>query len=201
MPMIPAFCDLCGTPFSSGIFVENCRNISLSGNKSGPCPSCGGIGSVPDGVFNVIGDVIEILNAPVRTVSQLQSYVQLLRAAKEQNLSGSELRREIDEKAPELSSIGKFLPKTPADLFAFLTVLISLLTYITSLTKDKEVSNDDLERMMDKAIERMLLHQENEVLRRENERLKTQEEAQFPRNSQCPCGSGQRFKRCCGKLI
>jgi hypothetical protein len=64
MPNLPAICDDCGTMFPSGFVMENCTNISLSGNKSGPCPSCGGMGSIPDGVFNVLGNVIEILDAP-----------------------------------------------------------------------------------------------------------------------------------------
>lgn len=59
MPSILAFCDTYGTVFSSGIFVENPTNMSFAGNRLGPCPHCGGMGHVPDGVFNFIGNTIK----------------------------------------------------------------------------------------------------------------------------------------------
>ena len=36
MPAVLAVCDTCGTPFPSGIFIENSTNISMTGNSSGP---------------------------------------------------------------------------------------------------------------------------------------------------------------------
>lgn len=62
MVNIPAFCDTFGAAFPSGYAFENCRNVHLSGNKSEPCSRCGGMGSVPYGVFNFTENVIEILN-------------------------------------------------------------------------------------------------------------------------------------------
>lgn len=46
MPHLQAVCDDCGTEFPSGFFIEGCSNASFIGNKSGPCPNCGGMGSV-----------------------------------------------------------------------------------------------------------------------------------------------------------
>src|SRR5690606_2909480 len=40
MPEMPAFCDNCGAIFGSGFVFENCRNVTLSENRVGPCPNC-----------------------------------------------------------------------------------------------------------------------------------------------------------------
>lgn len=53
MFQMPAVCDQCGRAFNSGIAGSNSTNIRMSGNRSGPCPSCGGMGTVPDGVYNI----------------------------------------------------------------------------------------------------------------------------------------------------
>ena len=130
MPMIPAFCDDCGTPFPSGFFLENCRNVTLSGNRSGPCPNCGGMGSVIDGVFNVTHDAIEILSAPQWTFQRLSSLVSILSKAREEGASKEEIVDEIKKEAPELSSIVDAFPKTRMELYAFLLVLIAAATLL-----------------------------------------------------------------------
>jgi hypothetical protein len=46
MPHLMAVCDNCGNEFPSGFFIEGCSNVTFTGNKTGPCPKCGGIASV-----------------------------------------------------------------------------------------------------------------------------------------------------------
>ena len=74
---IPAFCDNCGAVFPSGFSVSDSTNVSFSGSKSGPCPVCASMGHVPDGVFNVIGDSLQILSAPQRSVAELSLLSQI----------------------------------------------------------------------------------------------------------------------------
>jgi len=71
MPNLPAFCDSCGTIFPSGIVVENSNNITINNVESGPCPNCKSTGHIPDGIYNVIGKTIEILNAPNNSSNQI----------------------------------------------------------------------------------------------------------------------------------
>ncbi|WP_230373960.1 SEC-C metal-binding domain-containing protein [Vibrio cholerae] len=202
MPMIPAFCDSCSTPFPSGIFVENCLNITMTGNRSGPCPNCGGMGSVPDGVFNVIGNAIEILNAPSRTIEQLKRYAQVLDEAKEQRLSREEIKQKIDNEVPEFSSISQFLPKTRSEMYAFLALIISILAYLTPLMmSDNGISEDEVENLINNSIQQMFIQQEVDRLKKENEELRKFEFLSPSRNSDCPCGSSQKYKNCCGQLI
>ncbi|WP_198551560.1 SEC-C metal-binding domain-containing protein [Moritella sp. Urea-trap-13] len=174
----------------------------MTGNRSGPCPKCGGMGSVPDGVFNVLEGAIEILNAPARTVEQLMRYVQVLNTAKEQHLSSEEVKERIDKEAPELSLMCMFLPKNFSDLCVFLTLIVTFLMYVSSLNaSDNFPSENQVEYMINSSIEQMLMKQEIEQLSEDNEKLKQQNLSRPYRNSLCECDSGKRYKACCGQLI
>ncbi len=189
MVHIPAFCDNCGAAFNSGIVVNNCRNLTLSGNRSGPCPRCGSMGSVIDGVFNVAGDVIEILSAPQRTLDSLNRLSQVLRTAATEKQSPDEIARNIEAKAPEYSSISKYIPKNATELVAWLTLIFLAIQTINQLGKDEPpnvniILNQSVEQSMDPRNYYPFSHP-----------------VPRSRNSPCPCGSGKRYKHCCGKSI
>ncbi|ENJ8203604.1 SEC-C domain-containing protein [Vibrio cholerae] len=160
------------------------------------------MGSVPDGVFNVIGNAIEILNAPSRTIEQLKRYAQVLDEAKEQRLSREEIKQKIDNEVPEFSSISQFLPKTRSEMYAFLALIISILAYLTPLMmSDNGISEDEVENLINNSIQQMFIQQEVDRLKKENEELRKFEFSTPSRNSDCPCGSSQKYKNCCGQLI
>lgn len=125
MPSVPAFCDTCSTVFNSGFFVENSTNISFSGNRSGPCPKCGGMGHVPDGVFNFIGNTIEILSAPERTISELSRLAQIFRDAKANSETKEQVVSRIEKEIPALSKLAKLLPENRAELYGFLALVLT----------------------------------------------------------------------------
>ena len=139
MVNIPAFCDTCGAAFPSGFAFENCSNVHLSGNKSGPCPRCGGMGSVPDGVFNFTENVIEILSAPSRTIEQLATLSEILKSAARGKKSSEEIAKEIEEKVPDLSPVAKYIPKNAAELVAWLTFVLIAIQTINQLVTDDEL--------------------------------------------------------------
>jgi hypothetical protein len=47
------------------------------------CRQRGGMGHIPDGVFNFVGNTIQILSAPQRTVNELSRLAQIIREARE----------------------------------------------------------------------------------------------------------------------
>jgi hypothetical protein len=65
MSKLAAICDTCKRPFPSGFsLVAGSTNNLFAGNKSGPCPWCGGKwGHIPDGVFDVDADDLVRLTA------------------------------------------------------------------------------------------------------------------------------------------
>ena len=97
MPQLPAFCDNCGTVFPSGFAISGGGSATLIGNKSGPCPACGGMGSVPDGVFNVTGNVVRLLSGPQKTIEQLQKLASVI----------NEARRTVEEPNKAVEKIKK----------------------------------------------------------------------------------------------
>ncbi|GJA11852.1 hypothetical protein KAM344_23540 [Aeromonas caviae] len=196
MPNLPAICDDCGTMFPSGFVMENCTNISLSGNKSGPCPSCGGMGSIPDGVFNVLGNVIEILDAPRKTVDQLNRYVRVLNSAREQKLSREQIKEQIDKDVPELASISDFLPKTRNELYAFLALLLGILTTIITSMKDDEVTVVEPQIILEQTINNHF-YDTQVVTKPSITRLSAPVRPKVGRNEPCLCGSGLKYKKCC----
>ncbi|MDO6501213.1 SEC-C metal-binding domain-containing protein [Photobacterium sanguinicancri] len=198
MPAIPAFCDTCGTAFPSGFFMENCTDISLRGCKSGPCPKCGGQGSVPDGVFNVIGNVIEILDAPRKTIEQLTKYSKVLHEARANNLSREEVKAKIDKEVPELSGISSYLPKTRTELYAFLTLLLTFFATVSPLLKDSKES-PDINLIINNTVEQVISQQGNKSVQQES---KPEIKFERPsRNELCYCGSDKKYKNCCGEVI
>ena len=54
MPLVPAFCDICGTAFSSGWNIENSTDIGFSNCQAGPCPACGGMGHIPGVILGAL---------------------------------------------------------------------------------------------------------------------------------------------------
>lgn len=124
--------------FPSGFAFENARNVSLSGCQSGPCPSCGGMGHVPDGVYDLIDNAIRLLQGPDRTVNELQRLAAVLREAKARGATADEVGAAIRRQLPEIRSLADILPKTRAELYAFMAILLTIITLAIS---EKEKGN------------------------------------------------------------
>jgi len=189
MVNIPAICEACGAAFPSGFAFENCRNIGLFGNSSGPCPRCGGMGRVLDGVFNITADTIEILLAPEVTHSQLDRLANILKHAAKNSVDADKLATELAEKLPELS-LGNYIPKNATELIAWLTFILLAIQSISQLTKD---DRPDINVILNQSIDQSMQPQNYYPLPKQDEPTR--------RNSICECGSRKRYKHCCGTLL
>jgi hypothetical protein len=192
MPSVTAFCDSCGTPFSSGLFFENSFNITLSGNRSGPCPNCGGMGHVPDGVFNFIGSTIEILSAPQRTIEELTRLAQILRDAKTNQQSTEQVSAQIKQELPGLSSLAELLPKNRGELYGFLAVVLAAIQLLTQSPQPAQNITINVSQVFEQTLESAQTAKPQPHV--------PQQSKEVGRNEPCPCGSGQKYKKCCGKL-
>jgi len=190
---IPAFCDTCGAIFRSGFVVENATNITFSGNRSGPCPACGSMGHIPDGVFNFVGTTIEVLSAPQRTVDELSHLSKILREATEHTQSPEQVAETIRQQLPGLSALIELLPRTRAELYGFLALIIAVIALMTQggdgeaphITVNQTINYVLAEQDTVKPIESPQPH------------IK-QSKRKVGRNEPCPCGSGKKYKKCCG---
>jgi hypothetical protein len=104
MPEIPAICRTCGTMFRSGIVVENTRGVAFGGNIAGPCPNCGGIGDIPDGVYDVVGDVVSVVATTARSYEQLERLATILRDARESGATPDQLVDAVEKESPDVGA-------------------------------------------------------------------------------------------------
>jgi hypothetical protein len=192
---LPAICDRCGAVFPSGFAGSG----TFIGNKSGPCPACGGMGSVLDGTYQTVGNVIKLLAGPQKTVNQLRNLVAVITEARKVAKVPNEAVKKIKNEAPELSSIADSLPKTRYELYAFLTLIIMAINTIiaaAALFMGKGPTEEEVQGLIEKSIERAF-----------NENPSTEKSKPYRskpktgRNDPCPCGSGKKYKHCCWQLI
>jgi hypothetical protein len=191
MPEMPAFCDNCGAVFGSGFVFENCRNVTLSGNRVGPCPNCGGMGHVPDGVYDITGNAIKLLQGSIKTVQQLQQLSAVLFDAQKRNLSKEQVQSKIQDKVPELSNFASVLPQTRSELYGFVGILltaIGLLIAAYGTFKDDPVPEKEIEQIIERSIEQSI---------QKLAQPKSQERKKQKRNNPCACGSNIKYKYCC----
>lgn len=199
--MLPAFCDSCGAIFDSQINVENSTNVAFEGNSSGPCPKCGGWGHVPDGVFNFISNTIEILSAPERTIAELTRLAQLLDELKEKAESREQVASRIEREAPFFVSIAKLLPENKGELYNFLTFVSGAVTLALAavslaiqLNSPSTPTPNSTVITVNQVVQQVIVEQPTIT-------QDTCPPGKKPsRNEACPCGSGKKYKKCCGKI-
>lgn len=195
MPNMPAFCTQCGLVFGSGIAINNSTNIQLR-NVSSSCPRCGAMARVPDGIYNVLGGVIELLSGPTSSVEQLRRLQSVLEQARAQGKNREEVQTAITLAAPELASLASALPVTRGELYAFITTILTLLTLIVSAYaawKPAGPSQAEIEAMVATALEKAAQPKVSQSVSPPKKRVSKK----VGRNSLCPCGSGKKYKRCC----
>jgi hypothetical protein len=158
MPDVPAICRTCGAVFGSGIFAENSRDITFTGCTAGPCPRCGDTGEIPDGVYDFVGDAVRVVAASDYSRERLERIAAIVVQARQAGAPATEVVAALEREAPELSDLAKRLlvPKTPADLIAWLTLLLMVLQIFLASSRTSPVSTDDIERLTEQAVERAI---------------------------------------------
>ena len=186
MPVLPAFCknQACGEIFPSGFSVDNVTNASFDGCESGPCPRCGSMGRIPDGVFNFIGGTVEVLSAPAASIADYTRLQQILRDARARKESAAAVADRIRNEAPQFSGLGDLLPRSTSELYAFLALIVAIITLVVQLKQGQQ-----------KAPTITI----NQVL---NQVFVTPPSGVSPTLPEakvlCHCGSGKRLNDCCG---
>ena len=209
MARVLAICDKCNTFFPSVFNLgAGATNIVFKNCGAGPCPKCGGNGKILDGVYNAVGEAIEAFIGQ-QNIEGLKRLLSILESAKESQLKHEEVVANIKQAAPEFSNFTDFLPKTRAELYGFLVVIIMLITSLLSSEK-KSFDKHELKEQMKITINS---YEENTINNYYEAKNKGQsavkptipvKELSTPkkrvgRNEPCPCGSNKKYKKCCGK--
>src|SRR5690348_14767171 len=100
MALVPVFCDNCGTVWATPNFIGGSSGmISMTGSKVGPCPACGGDGSVPDGLYHLQDDQLEIDPTP-EWRERLQRVIGIVEHARDAGGSENDVRAQVEREAP-----------------------------------------------------------------------------------------------------
>lgn len=206
MANLPAVCDYCGAIFESGFSFSGTGTFFSLGGKSGPCPRCGGTGSVPDGVYSIIEGLINELSEMRHSRVDLQNLADLL----EENKSNQEvdIKEQIEEKAPEFSGLLKYLPQTREErinyVFFIVSTILAILGLLQSSSSTTNITNINVEQVINNIYQSEdtrgypfgSVTQDKEHYENKSTPIKVEK---IGRNAPCPCGSGLKYKKCHGK--
>jgi hypothetical protein len=193
MTRVPAVCDRCGAFFPSPIEVNNSTNITFSGVGAGPCPRCGGTGHVPDGTYNFIANAIELLGGPQRSKSDLQRLAEMLRAAQARGASAQEVKEQVAKEIPELQSLADALPKTRSELYAFITIILTILTLVLTEVRRGKDEKIEVSQVINQIVQVMPTASPPST-----SKASATPKQPLGRNDPCHCVSGKKYKKCHG---
>ncbi|MGI8440901.1 MAG: hypothetical protein ACR2NV_12070 [Thermoleophilaceae bacterium] len=102
MALIPAFCE-CGAVWATASFIAgDAAVVTMEGNRVGPCPECGGMSRVPDGVYSLVDDTLNVVTTAEGLGREgLQRLIEVLREAR----TPEEAAQRVSGEAPNLAPL------------------------------------------------------------------------------------------------
>ena len=133
MTLISAFCEnaSCGSVFfsNSAFHIGPGATVNMIGNKIGPCPLCGSLGNVPDGIYTAFE---QRLTNPTQ-VAAIQKVMRIISEHTILKSSPQNLRSSLIKEVPALS---KWLPNNFKELMQFITALMVVLQFLYNVYGD-----------------------------------------------------------------
>ena len=180
-------------------------------NNIESCPRCGGAARIVEGEFNIRDGVFEVLRSTRLDRDMLQRFAGIAQQANDGAIPMEEAAARIAEEAPAL---GRALERVPFNvrkvfIWVLLQALVILTAQIVAESRDHSATRVDVEH----AIQRNDHVMQNEMQRAVEQALndyrrqqadlepvaRTERKAKTGRNAACPCGSGRKYKKCCGR--
>jgi len=179
--------------FASAVQAGNHTTFINCG--AGPCPRCGGYGHIPNGIYNAIGNIIEIISVSQSTIDELIKIKDTLENLQHDAKPDSLFRQKLEQSLHNLQGLKKYIPKNSSELSAFLMIILTIINILINCHKEgkKEEINPTT------VINQLNLINNNQ---KTTKKVKADEILGTPkvgRNDPCPCGSGKKYKKCCGK--
>jgi hypothetical protein len=144
MATVPGICDECGSVFGAEALTgAEGRNIKLGGARVGPCPSCGGAGSVPEGVYDLVMDTLRVVEMAAIEKVVFDAVIEVLEGRASGEVSDEEVIERVEEAAPGLvPTIKDYLSRSdPASWLALLISVLMLLQAPASPPSAEEIAD------------------------------------------------------------
>jgi hypothetical protein len=114
--------------FPSGFSLNNAIRTKFT-DCTCPCPRCGNVGHIPDGVFDFVGDSVKVISDANISTEVLQGLVNAINAyMTDPSASREQITEEIKRRAPGLSPLLAAFPHNRVEWYAFLGLLVAFLT-------------------------------------------------------------------------
>jgi hypothetical protein len=191
-----------GTGFDPG---DTGVTVTLTvGSAPRICPECGASARVLGGSYHIAKDTIELLQGPERTVSELERLRDILREGRESGANPEEVRRAVQREFPgwgqALTQL--LVPKTPGEFYGLLSLIVAIIGVLLAYERSEQARDAE----PDQIINNITVVQEAAPVPGQPQVTPSAAGPTNPahgerigRNEPCPCGSGQKFKKCHGK--
>lgn len=141
---LPAICDNCNNVFPSGIVGGPGTNVRVTGGKSGPCPVCGSLGTVPNGTYVIINDIEATLSVDNgRDVFKLQ---RILNTTSQQDTIPT-IHNKIKKETPQyekiIEAIEYFFTKTK-NTFTAIGIVSTIIFSIIGVMQDNDNTSENV---------------------------------------------------------
>lgn len=146
-------------------------------------------------MFNFVDNTIEVLSAPRRTLYDLARLSAILRDAREHGLETEEIQQRIADEVPELSGLASLLPKTRTELYAFIALILTVITILQAAGASRTTNITSSQVMNQTFTQNTTI---TVPTQRPKETTSPAPKSKPGRNDPCPCGSGVKYKKCCG---
>lgn len=93
----------------------------------GICPKCGSVGRIPDGEYSGLGEKLFATLFNVSDVSVFKDYISFLSDQLHSGISPEIIQESASHKFPQLKSLSDLIPKTRADAYAFIGIMLTLI--------------------------------------------------------------------------
>lgn len=197
MTAFVAFCENpeCGAVFEAPNLVGGSGNatIHMTNTRVGPCPVCGSSGLIPDGIYQYASHAVSLLTGPETSIHVLRQVHEILRHAKSKPEDKEAVLKEVEAVSPQVAGALQQAPEA-SNYLNWVTVLIALVALAIQV-HTSYFKGDDVEKQF-----RDHLLEENSELREQNKKAipYKRNKPKTQRNDPCPCGSGKKYKKCCG---
>ncbi|MGB7588689.1 MAG: hypothetical protein WBM00_08275 [Solirubrobacterales bacterium] len=147
MATVPAICESCGAIWGAENFIggSGSTNIQITGSKVGPCPQCGGWGSIPDGVYDLQDDMLQVVKSANVSPDVLQGLIRLLESLRRGEITDAEVIEKAETDTPDLAPvIRQVLAKS--DRTKWLGILLAIIGIYLQLQTPKPPTAEEIAR-------------------------------------------------------
>ena len=126
---LTAICDNCHRPFKAHNLISgNISNLTMINVGYGPCPYCGGMGSIPNGIYNLRDGVATLIQAVSGNPEARPIISQVINDIRNSKIGTHEAIARISNVAPQSENILNGL--SIDTIIAVLSLLVSLLAWL-----------------------------------------------------------------------